>query len=1395
MTFASGVAESVAFSRRDGRAFIPPSRHRPDHESVTMPPHGGAGSSAREAETALLAAARRGTAEQTLVCLARVLETDGADVDARGPGDVTALHAASVRGDPTVAARLVDAGASLVARDGESGWSPLHRAFHHGSLRVAAALLEAGASLSAPLDHAGRTPVDVLSARLLSRRRRLRATRSSPTSPRPQFTSPSTRETVISNARPPPFPPCDLYCWGSGANYQLGNGARDDVVRPRRLDDLALAALPGGDPEENAGGGVVALAAAKFHSLAATADGSLFAWGHGRGGRLGVDDERTHSGDGAATRPARVPYFGPRAGRLVVAVSAGKHHSIALCDDGEVFSWGRNDDGRLGYATAPTTESSRETVHSSEPSLAPRYSLAPQHTPRKIGGALRGVRVVAVAASDAHSVVVSHAGDAYAFGRNDVGQLGIVDGFGETPNEKRETLGPRRVEQLRPRRVVAASASERHTVVLTADGECVVFGHGAWSSRRANVAGGLATARGKSDARDPVRLHRGEGDGARVVAIAAGAAHSLALTADGTTVAWPSELGGEARCAPVRGVRGAATAVAAGKSRCVVVTELGDAYAWEAERLSTRGAVDLGVGTGSTAVGADGWNERTVASSPTSSLSSSLSSSLPSSSLPSSSLSSQSLRRRSTSEPFRSPLARRVDGMKGVAFVAVGEKHTLAAQFARRPTRMRVDGAIGDAFVADDAGRLDEGRLDERLDEWAAAADAFAQNASDDDEVFALDDACRSDSDEDAYDTDAGSGSRRRVAAVPSLRDVAGAVVAERVCDARNATDLASLADHLGARALGSYCREVAVDNLDAALAARGAEHLVECDPRVLVDLERAIRVDFDDEFRDEFKDVFGDEATTPNVAMDGSRERSRERRSAAELAARVRDARTDHEDRSAAALGQAPNAASNARETSRTRTKPKANVSSPREVLGRAGTVAGGPSSPSRSSTSASGASWLTARVDSVAGGSESSSPKSLPPTSSRPLQSRAKIGSRRAEEAAAARSARGGLSLFLSGALEASFSRGRGGSRAGDEDADDADDGGSGRETRNPTTANPPPRRWNLSGAGEDDAASSPLALRDIQSRQAREAAEAAAAAAGWAATASRGATGDASKSIAASSSPRTSKGGAVELSLGALMRAPRGNVGYGGRGARGGASPPEPSAWGLDQRADATGTPPARSPAAAKSPSLMDIAREEEARASRAARAARVSGWYVPDRVEPATGLRAILAEEADAEAAEAAEAAEVEAAIAAVAAMEAEETRAKAEEARARAKARAKAKAKNVRIEAGASADARRDAKAETNVSGETKAPRRQPSARAADAPRRARGAEKTPASESKRSSTCRGSTRGEGGDENARASARRDGAGRRRADRGSGDSNRPSEGSGIVPTRPRAVSSR
>jgi alpha-tubulin suppressor-like RCC1 family protein len=51
-------------------------------------------------------------------------------------------------------------------------------------------------------------------------------------------------------------------------------GSTDERLTPVRLD--ALGTLP-----------LVQVAAAKFHSAALTADGRLFTWGWGRGGRLG----------------------------------------------------------------------------------------------------------------------------------------------------------------------------------------------------------------------------------------------------------------------------------------------------------------------------------------------------------------------------------------------------------------------------------------------------------------------------------------------------------------------------------------------------------------------------------------------------------------------------------------------------------------------------------------------------------------------------------------------------------------------------------------------------------------------------------------------------------------------------------------------------------------------------------------------------------------------------------------------------------------------------------------------------------------------------------------------------------------------------------------------------
>jgi len=204
-------------------------------------------------------------------------------------------------------------GADATRRDGESGWTPLHRAFHFGALRAAAALLARGASLAAPLDAAGRAPVDILSGKL-------------------RHVLPRHRDMVGGKGGNARFgggggggggsggggsggdgAGCDLYAWGSGVNFQLGTGAVGIEHVPRRVDAPAE-----GTTHLR---GVVACSAAKFHSVAATADGAVYAWGHGRGGRLGVADPNVHSGAEAVLSPRRLPLFGDR-GVMVIAVSA-----------------------------------------------------------------------------------------------------------------------------------------------------------------------------------------------------------------------------------------------------------------------------------------------------------------------------------------------------------------------------------------------------------------------------------------------------------------------------------------------------------------------------------------------------------------------------------------------------------------------------------------------------------------------------------------------------------------------------------------------------------------------------------------------------------------------------------------------------------------------------------------------------------------------------------------------------------------------------------------------------------------------------------------------------------------------------------------------------------------
>lgn len=74
-------------------------------------------------------------------------------------------------------------------------------------------------------------------------------------------------------------------------------------------------------------------------------------------------------------------------------------------------------------------------------------------------------RIVAVAAANKHTAVVSEAGEIYTWGCNKEGQLG----YGTSNSASNYT--PRVVEYLKGKSFIGVSAAKYHTIVLGSDGE------------------------------------------------------------------------------------------------------------------------------------------------------------------------------------------------------------------------------------------------------------------------------------------------------------------------------------------------------------------------------------------------------------------------------------------------------------------------------------------------------------------------------------------------------------------------------------------------------------------------------------------------------------------------------------------------------------------------------------------------------------------------------------------------------------------------------------------------------------------------------------------------------------------------------------------------------------
>eukprot|EP00249_Psilotum_nudum_P006695 c19983_g1_i1 orf=743-1693(-) len=267
---------------------------------------------------------------------------------------------------------------------------------------------------------------------------------------------------------------------------------------------------------------------------------TVLAWGAGEDGQLGLGDLQDR---------ACVCDVGVLENEHVSSVVAGSRNSLAICDDGRLFTWGWNQRGTLGHPEFCKTECSPSQVE-----------------------ALTNVRIVQAAIGGWHCLAVDDQGNAYAWGGNEYGQSAEEpEQKGESKQLRRDIVIPQRCAPHLCVRQVAAGGT--HSVVLTDDG-CV------WTWGQPWPPGDI------KQISTPVRVHGLE----NVSLIAVGAFHNLALSQHGEVWAWGNNEYGQlgtgdtqprAQPVPVKELAGVVLVdIAAGGWHSMALTANGEVYAW-----------------------------------------------------------------------------------------------------------------------------------------------------------------------------------------------------------------------------------------------------------------------------------------------------------------------------------------------------------------------------------------------------------------------------------------------------------------------------------------------------------------------------------------------------------------------------------------------------------------------------------------------------------------------------------------------------------------------------------------------------------------------------------------------------------------------------------------------
>ena len=288
-----------------------------------------------------------------------------------------------------------------------------------------------------------------------------------------------------------------LWAWGWNINGSLGTGDTSSVYVPTRV---------------GAGSDWVSTAAGSHASFAIKSDGTLWAWGQNGAYQLGTGDENLVE----QHLPVQVGEDSDW-----VKVFAGAQRGFAIKSDGSLWGWGHNQYGRLGTGT-------------DSPGFA--------ETPVQIG---TDKDWASVRAGRYHTMALKTDGSLWAWGHNNVGQLG-------TGNSDPQ-YSPVQVGEESDWSVVDAGNS--HTVALKSDGSLWTWGD--------NGNYQLGSADNTLDLNVPTQV----GSDTDWTSVDAGSHHTLAVKSGGSLWAWGRNVDGQA-------------GIDSTDNYAITPTQVGAAYNW-----------------------------------------------------------------------------------------------------------------------------------------------------------------------------------------------------------------------------------------------------------------------------------------------------------------------------------------------------------------------------------------------------------------------------------------------------------------------------------------------------------------------------------------------------------------------------------------------------------------------------------------------------------------------------------------------------------------------------------------------------------------------------------------------------------------------------------------------